>query len=887
MVNQGRVSVCVIGLCVTTIVVLFISARKAFFDQEENGCEMTYMFEYPEYIRVKLKKQISEKYPRYGLYLYGEGSYAQEQKRVFEPKGIPVLFIPGNAGSYRQVRSLASIALRKAERLAHHFNYFTVDFDEDFSGLFGGVLMDQVNFVHSCLRHIIREYKGNKSGPESVILIGHSMGGMIARALFTLENFNSKFVSIIITLGTPQTTPVIPFDKHLGLFYTTVNKLWKNNPKFANMSVISLAGGARDILVPARHCLSPHNVHMNLQYSAVTTSIPNVWITIDHQALCWCKQLILVINRALFALIDEKHSRIATDRKKQVRVLRKYFGIFDKNEEILPQSELQTSLKTTYNATGLWNSFEHIPLPGTFLIPIETSSNDGQFIALSNSPGDISMTSCQNEEVERCSAGEMISFQALPKASSAKPGFFHLPNLMNISSIRVTSSQDKANLAAQFLPRSHTNKLFNEFGVFSGVQRFWSPTYLFLNISLPMIRNCFDVYLITVKKISCKGNGDGLLAGRIHSPWSIEDVYARPEETTEFSILLKIQVPQTTTILKSSQLHIWKTDECSLEVTVEYQFFQTFGRILVMYAPLIIQWIYSWIMIIFIIQLRQVSRDGAILSVLSTITSDSFSLFIPLIISLFNELFMKSLIRSLGWSGTICQGCVIDGPVLYDWLLPSCFVILAAFAIFLTTYLLLEIILSFSAWLFTLCLSKIFQLYTRTSTPIKLALYACFGLVLFCFVCLCSSIAMYFLMVVSFVHCFKTTVKSRALIPTGGMENLLASTLNSSKLVLVLLLLISLQTMPSFLVWLKVLRTSWFLPSDPFRIIVIMLIPTVVCCLEMNIRKPSRYVWCIVLGIWYVGFLLFSLAALPFIAACILLAVDFFIFEKHSKNKKN
>ena len=885
MVNHGRISVCVIGLCVFTIVVLFIAARKAFFNHEENGCEMTYMFEYPEYIRIKLKKQISKSYPRYGLYLYGEGSYAQEQKRVFEPTGIPVLFIPGNAGSYRQVRSLASVALRKAERRGNHFNYFTVDFDEDFSGLFGGVLMDQVNFVHSCLRHIIRSYKGKKSGPESVILIGHSMGGMIARALFTLENFKSKFVSVIITLGTPQASPVIPFDYHLSSFYLSVNKLWKNNPKYANLSLISLAGGARDILVPAKHCFPPHNVHMNLQYSAVTTSVPYVWITIDHLALCWCKQLILVINRALFALIDEKHSRIATDRRKQVQVLRKYFEIFDnQNEEALPQSGLHATI-TIYNGTGLWNHFEDIPLPGTYAIPIDKRDNGGQFIALSNSPGDISMTGCQNEELERCSAGKMIFFQALPKTSSANPGFFHLPNLMNISSISVSSLQDKAGLVAQFLRRSQTNKLFDQFGVFSGVQRFWSPTYLFMNISLPMIRNCFDVYLITVEKISCKDNGDGLLAGRIHSPWSNEDVYARPEESTEFSILLKIQIPKTTTISEFSQLHIWKTDECSLEVTVEYHFFQTIGRILVVYASLIIQWIYCWIMIVLIIQLRQMSRDGIILSVWLTITSDASSLFIPLFILLFNELFMKSLIRSLGWSGTICQTCVIDGPVLYDWLLPSCFVIVAAFAIFLTIYFLLEIILSFSAWLFSLCLSKIFQPCTWTST---ISLYGFFGLVLFCFVSLCSSIAIYFLMVVSLVHCFKMTVKSRTPIPTDGIDKSdVASTLNSSKLVSVLLLLISLQTIPSFLVWLKVLRTSWVLPSDPFRIVVILLTPTVVCCSEMHVRKPPKYAWCIVLGIWYVGFLLLSLATLPFIAGCILLAVYFFTFDKHYKPKKN
>lgn len=41
--------------------------------------------------------------------------------------GVPVLYLPGNAGSHMQARSLASVALRKA--LSHgyefHFDFFT------------------------------------------------------------------------------------------------------------------------------------------------------------------------------------------------------------------------------------------------------------------------------------------------------------------------------------------------------------------------------------------------------------------------------------------------------------------------------------------------------------------------------------------------------------------------------------------------------------------------------------------------------------------------------------------------------------------------------------------------------------------------------------------
>lgn len=51
--------------------------------------------------RVQLPKRVARQYPAYGLYLYGEGLYAQETKNL-KLTGAPVLFLPGNAGSYKQ-----------------------------------------------------------------------------------------------------------------------------------------------------------------------------------------------------------------------------------------------------------------------------------------------------------------------------------------------------------------------------------------------------------------------------------------------------------------------------------------------------------------------------------------------------------------------------------------------------------------------------------------------------------------------------------------------------------------------------------------------------------------------------------------------------------------
>lgn len=51
--------------------------------------------------RIALPRRMARQYPAYGLYLYGEGQYAQDT-RGLKLTGAPVLFLPGNAGSYKQ-----------------------------------------------------------------------------------------------------------------------------------------------------------------------------------------------------------------------------------------------------------------------------------------------------------------------------------------------------------------------------------------------------------------------------------------------------------------------------------------------------------------------------------------------------------------------------------------------------------------------------------------------------------------------------------------------------------------------------------------------------------------------------------------------------------------
>lgn len=71
-----------------------------------NGCVMTFM--YPTYIPVPVPINSTDN--KYGLYLYHEGwKRIDFQLHLVKLSGVPVLFIPGNGGSYKQVRTIPHV----------------------------------------------------------------------------------------------------------------------------------------------------------------------------------------------------------------------------------------------------------------------------------------------------------------------------------------------------------------------------------------------------------------------------------------------------------------------------------------------------------------------------------------------------------------------------------------------------------------------------------------------------------------------------------------------------------------------------------------------------------------------------------------------------------
>uniref|UniRef100_A0AAG5DS14 GPI inositol-deacylase n=1 Tax=Anopheles atroparvus TaxID=41427 RepID=A0AAG5DS14_ANOAO len=296
-------------LPLVTVVLLLYGAIVNIGYIEENRCRMTYMFEHPQYSRIPV--QGNERFPKYGLYAYSEGFITQRvQQRSFT--GAPVLFVPGSGGSYRQVRSLASVALRKGidNSWQAHLDYFSVDLNEELSGVYGGYLHDQTEFIELCVQAIVRLY-GARGRSTRMVIVGHSVGGKLAQAIVADGREHIvRHVAGIVTISAPVDRPVALLDHYHQSFYDRIEQAWKVNRSvstglksrglkpFDGILFVTIGGGIRDIIVHDGLTASRYaDLH------AMTHNIPNVWLSVDHLCAMWCLQFVLVMNRFLYSMI--------------------------------------------------------------------------------------------------------------------------------------------------------------------------------------------------------------------------------------------------------------------------------------------------------------------------------------------------------------------------------------------------------------------------------------------------------------------------------------------------------------------------------------------------------------------------------------------------------
>ncbi|XP_021307953.1 GPI inositol-deacylase isoform X2 [Sorghum bicolor] len=398
------------GSCRVGAVLLFsawvaVAALSRLLRPVPNGCVMTYM--YPAYIPIAATpRNISS--DRYGLFLYHEGwKQIDFAKHIRGLRGVPVLFIPGNGGSYKQVRSLAAESFRAYQngpleptfyreasstlpadelkdfsipsRYGRMLDWFAVDLEGEHSAMDGRILEEHTEYVVYAIHRILDQYKesqlerskgGAKSShdlPSSVILVGHSMGGFVARAAVVHPNLRKSAVETILTLSSPHQYPPIALQPSLGHFFSHVNEEWRkgygtgvshaSNSKLSNVVVVSVSGGIHDYQIRSRLASLDGIVPSTHGFMVGSSSMKNVWLSMEHQSILWCNQLAVQVAHTLLSIVDPVDRHPFSSTQKRVFVFTKML------QSAVPQSlssmaHVPASLSQTLPANGNQNAGE-------------------------------------------------------------------------------------------------------------------------------------------------------------------------------------------------------------------------------------------------------------------------------------------------------------------------------------------------------------------------------------------------------------------------------------------------------------------------------------------------------------------------------------------------
>lgn len=247
-----------------------------------------------------------------------------------------------------------------------------MDFNEDFSAFHGETLLEQAEFAKDAINYILTLYRqfpaeAGMPHPESVIVIAHSMGGIVARQMLLLPDLEFDAVQTLITLSTPHLLPPAPFDVRIEGIYNDINSAWANNQTFRNLSLVSVSGGDGDTMIPSDTVSLASLLPSTNALTLFTTAVPQLWSPVDHQAMVWCNQLRWRIVFALFDMMDTSQPSKCKPLEERQSILKaRLLGTY--NDILFPPSDdaskasvqLDVPVSGTYDALRLIAKERHI-----------------------------------------------------------------------------------------------------------------------------------------------------------------------------------------------------------------------------------------------------------------------------------------------------------------------------------------------------------------------------------------------------------------------------------------------------------------------------------------------------------------------------------------------
>ena len=185
----------------------------------------------------------------------------------------------------------------------------SVDYNEDFSAFHAATLREQARFLAHSVRHALEQYSHLPASdrPQHVTLLGHSMGGIVAR--LALEELPG-LIDVIVTMSTPHALPPVPLERDMDVIWNTIGRQVYNA---TSPLLFSICGGTADTQIASDACVIPEkSLGASDGFTVFTTGMPGTWTSVEHQTMVWCHQVRWRVAKVLLEMTarPERQARL-------------------------------------------------------------------------------------------------------------------------------------------------------------------------------------------------------------------------------------------------------------------------------------------------------------------------------------------------------------------------------------------------------------------------------------------------------------------------------------------------------------------------------------------------------------------------------------------------
>jgi len=298
---------------------------------------------------------------------------------------VTVLYVPGHWGSYMQSRSIGAHGIRLTgrrsppqqveevlQRLKQQgysktkttttattsasndsgrskerdfvFDVYSIDFREEGGAWHAQFLLEQSAYVAQAIQDLVQV-----CGLSQIVLLGHSMGGLVSRLTPIRHARVRPFIQNIVTLGTPHAHAVFGWESTVHQLYQQYLKPPpqqqqkqqqhddNNDNYLPRHTLVAISGGLRDEMIPPVACDAtgiPHSLSVlapTIMQSGSNDVQPHLGM--DHRAIVWCHNLLSVVRSIIFTLMHphEEDSQLGNAVAPAVRrnLVKELLGLSD------------------------------------------------------------------------------------------------------------------------------------------------------------------------------------------------------------------------------------------------------------------------------------------------------------------------------------------------------------------------------------------------------------------------------------------------------------------------------------------------------------------------------------------------------------------------------